>query len=169
MTRADKATDPQNAVQPGSRVPPELVVFVGLQASGKSTFFRERFAATHEHVSKDLFPNNRNRNRRQSELVRAALEAGRSVVVDNTNPTVGDREPLIGLGRELGARIVGYRFESPVRECLARNAHREGKARVPDVAIFATAKRLVPPTRAEGFDELYRVRLKGPAFEVGPY
>ena len=47
----------------------ELVIFVGLQASGKSTFFREGFAATHEHVSKDLFRNNRNRNRRQEELV----------------------------------------------------------------------------------------------------
>jgi len=51
----------------------ELVILVGLQASGKSTFFRERFAATHEHVSKGLFRNNRNRNRRQRELVEAAL------------------------------------------------------------------------------------------------
>jgi predicted kinase len=50
----------------------ELVVFVGLQASGKSTFFRERFAESHQHVSKDLFPNNRNKNRRQEHLLRAA-------------------------------------------------------------------------------------------------
>ena len=38
----------------------ELVIFVGLQASGKSTFFRERFATTHELVSKDLLRNNKN-------------------------------------------------------------------------------------------------------------
>ena len=168
MTQPAETPDPRRAVQPGSRVPPELVIFVGLQASGKSTFFRERFAATHEHVSKDLFPHNRNRNRRQRELVEAALGAGRCVVVDNTNPTPEDREPLIQHGRGFGARIVGYYFESPVRECLARNARREGRARVPDVAIFATAKRLVPPSHAEGFDELNRVRLNGPAFEVGP-
>lgn len=72
----------------------ELVVFVGLQASGKSTFFRERFAATHEHVSKDLFRNNRNRDRRQRQLIEAALAAGSPVVVDNTNPTPEDRRPL---------------------------------------------------------------------------
>ncbi|HKH11411.1 MAG TPA: ATP-binding protein [Rubrobacter sp.] len=144
----------------------ELVVFVGLQASGKSTFFRERFAATHEHVSKDLFRNNKNRNRRQGELVEAALRAGRPVVVDNTNPTARDRRPLVELGRRFGARIVGYHFDSGVRGCLARNARREGRARVPDVAIFATAKKLVPPSREEGFDELYRVRLAGPGFEV---
>jgi len=140
----------------------ELVIFVGLQASGKSTFFRERFAVTHEHISKDLFPNNRNRNRRQTRLIEAALESGRSVVVDNTNPAPSDRESLVEIGRKFGAGIVGYFFESAVRECLARNARREGALRVPDVAVYATAKKLVPPSRAEGFDELFCV-LKGPA------
>ena len=86
--------------------------------------------------------------------------------MDNTNPGVEDRRPLVELGRRFGARIVGYHFESGVRECLARNARREGKARVPDVAVFATAKRLVPPSREEGFDELYRVRPDGRVFEV---
>jgi predicted kinase len=88
------------------------------------------------------------------------------VVVDNTNPAVEDRRPLVELGREFGARIVGYYFESGVRECLARNARRECKARVPNVAIYATAKRLVPPSRAEGFDQLLCVRLNDSAFEV---
>jgi predicted kinase len=145
----------------------ELVIFVGLQASGKSTFFRERFAATHEHVSKDLFPNNSNRNRRQAQLIEAALGSGTSVVVDNTNPTVEDRRPLIELGRELGAKIVGYYFESTVRQCVGRNRRRTGKAQVPDVAIFATAKRLAPPSYLEGFDELFRVRITDePTFDA---
>src|SRR5215211_6182729 len=109
----------------------ELVIFVGLQASGKSTFFHERFAATHEHVSKDLFRNNRNPNRRQAQLIEDALEEGRSVVVDNTNPTLEDRRALIELGGEYAARIVGYYFDASVRECLRRNEAREGKARVP--------------------------------------
>ena len=144
----------------------ELVIFVGLQGAGKSTFFRGRFAATHEHVSKDLFPNNKNRSRRQGELVEAALGAGRSVVVDNTNPTPEDRRPLVELGRGFGAGVFCYHFSSGVRECLARNARREGRARVPDVAIFATAKKLIPPSREEGFDEIYAVRLVDAAFEV---
>jgi predicted kinase len=145
----------------------ELVIFVGLQASGKSTFFRERFAATHEHVSKDLFPNNRNRNRRQGELIGVALSAGVPVVVDNTNPTVEDRRTLIELGREHGAKIVGYCFESTVRQCIERNRLRTGRDKVPDVAIYATAKKLVPPSYSEGFDELFGVRLTDDhAFEV---
>jgi predicted kinase len=135
----------------------ELVIFVGSQASGKSTFFRARFAATHEHVSKDLLRNNKNRSKRQAQLIEAALRAGSPVVVDNTNPTVEDRRPLIQLGRELGAKIVGYYFESTVRQCIERNRLRAGKAQVPDVAIYATAKRLAPPSYSEGFDELFRV------------
>jgi predicted kinase len=144
----------------------ELVVLVGLQASGKSTFFRERFAATHDHVSKDLFPNNRDRSSRQTQLIRAALGAGRSVVVDNTNPTAEERHTPIRLGREFGARIAGYYFESDPHESLQRNDQREGKARVPAVAIFATAKKFAPPSPEEGFDELFRVRLVASGFDV---
>jgi predicted kinase len=145
----------------------ELVIFVGLQASGKSAFFRERFTATHEHVSKDLFRNNKNRNRRQAKLIEAALIAGSSLVVDNTNPTVEDRLPLIRLAHEFGAKIVGYYFESTVRQCVERNRRRAGKAQVPDVAIYATAKRLERPSYSEGFDELFRVRLTDDSgFEV---
>jgi predicted kinase len=144
----------------------ELVVFVGLQASGKSTFFRERFAATHEQVSKDLLRNNKNPNRRQAQLIEASLRAGSPVVVDNTNPTVEDRRSLIELGRRFGVRIVGHYFDSTVRQCIERNRLRTGREKVPDVAIYATAKRLVPPSYPEGFDRLYRVRLIDSSFEV---
>jgi predicted kinase len=144
----------------------ELVVFVGLQASGKSTFFRERFAESHQHVSKDLFPNNRYKNRRQEHLLHATLSAGRSVVVDNTNPTPEDRRPLVRLGHEYAAKVLGYFFDASVSECLRRNEIREGKARVPDVAIYSTAKKLVAPSIEEGFDELLCVRLNDSAFEV---
>jgi predicted kinase len=99
----------------------KLVIFIGLQASGKSTFFRNYLAATHILVSKDLMRNNRNRARRQAQLVEAALQAEHSVVVDNTNPTVEDRASLIELGNQYGVRIVGYYFESNLKDCLERN------------------------------------------------
>ena len=40
-------------------------------------------------------------------------------------------------------RPVLYWFPPDVKASLARNAEREGRAQVPKVAIFATAKRLV--------------------------
>ncbi len=145
----------------------ELVILVGMPASGKSSFVRARLAATHEHVSKDLQPRARRGDERQRELIAAALRAGRSVVVDTVNATVAARAPLIRLGRHHGARIVGYYFPSAMGEAVARNRRRPGAERVPDVAVYAAAKRLEPPSPAEGFDELLVVRL-GPdgGFEV---
>jgi hypothetical protein len=78
----------------------ELLILIGLQASGKSTFRRSRFDDTHCVVSKDDFPNNRRPARRQERL-RDALECRKPVVVDNTNPRREDRQPLIELAREL--------------------------------------------------------------------
>jgi predicted kinase len=34
------------------------VILIGLPAAGKTTFYREKFHATHDHVSKDLLRNN---------------------------------------------------------------------------------------------------------------
>lgn len=133
---------------------PELIVFVGLQAAGKSTYYQTHLAATHMHVSKDLMTNVSNRDLRQQQVIAQALAAGRSVAVDNTSPTPATRAPLIALGRQHGARVVAYFFESIVKDAIARNSLRVGKARVPNVAIYTTAKKLVPPSLAEGFDEV---------------
>ena len=145
---------------------PELIVFAGLQASGKTSFYRERFATTHVHISKDAWPNARNKELRQRRLIDEHLRAGRSVVVDNTNPTPAVREPLIAIGRALGARVSSYSFVVTVEEALRRNAGREGRARIPDVGIYAVAKRLVAPGEDEGYEQRFEVRLCADGFVV---
>jgi len=145
----------------------ECVVFVGLPASGKSTFYHQRFATTHRHISKDLWPKGADKSARQAREIRAALAAGIPVVVDNTSPSIADRAEVIGIARESDARVIGYYFAATTRESIGRNRGRAGKARVPDVAIFTTAKRMVVPTLDEGFDELSRVVIQPDgAFEV---
>jgi predicted kinase len=137
----------------------ECVILIGLPASGKSTFFRERFAGTHDHVSKDLLRNNRHPQRRQEQLIAESLASGRSVVVDNTNPTVAVRATLIAAARQHGAEVVGYFFPTEASDALRRNRARQGRERVPDVAIFTVRKRLERPTIEEGFDRLYTVGM----------
>ena len=139
----------------------EVVILMGLQASGKSSFCK-RFEGTHRIVSKDLFPNARRPQERQMRMIADALGAGMSVVVDNTNPTVEDRRPIIEAARAAGASVVGYWLESSVDRSLALNAGRQGRKRVPDVGILATAGRLAPPTRQEGFDSLFIVKMAPP-------
>ena len=146
---------------------PECVIFVGLPASGKTTFYQQRFAATHRHISKDNWPNAPNKDTRQARLLRDAFKEDASLVVDNTSPARADRAAVIDIARQHGVRVVGYYFTASTREAVGRNRGREGKQRVPDVAIFTAAKRMVPPSRDEGFDELYRVAIgENGAFEV---
>jgi len=133
----------------------ELVIFVGLPGAGKSTYYAAHFAETHVQISKDLMPNARRRDEGQMLAVDKALAAGQNVVIDNTNPSREIRAPLIAAGKRHNARIVGYYFECSVRAAIMRNRQRQGKGRVPDVAIFTTQKKLQPPVAEEGFDEVH--------------
>lgn len=135
----------------------EVVVLVGLPGAGKTTFYRERFAESHVHVSRDHFRKHANPAKRQATLIREALRLGRSVVVDNTNPTRADRAAIVEIAREFGARAVAYVFTTPLEECLIRNRKRQGEERVPDVAIYTKAKRFEPVTADEGFAEIQSI------------
>lgn len=138
----------------------ELAILIGLQASGKSTF-RRRFLGDYVVVSKDDFRNARNRQRRQMRLVNEALAVGRCVVVDNTNPSRHEWEPLLEAAHAHAAAAVGYWFPPDLSGALARNAARRDRDRVPDVGLYATLKRLRRPQLSDGFDRLYEVRFDG--------
>ena len=136
---------------------PECVVLIGLPGAGKTTFYRQRYP-THDHISKDTIPNSANKQARQDAALRRALAAGRPVIVDNTNVSPADRAAVIAIAREFDARVIGYYIEAATHDAVARNEGRTGRAKVPKVAIFTAAKRLVPPSASEGFDELHTVR-----------
>ncbi|NMH92035.1 ATP-binding protein [Pseudonocardia bannensis] len=138
---------------------------VGLQGCGKSRWVREHLAPTHAVVSKDHWPNARRREARQQRVVDELLAAGRDVVVDNTNPALEDRAPLIALARRHGAAVRAVHLDVPLELCLQRNAGRKGRARVPVVGVLATRNRLVAPSTEEGFD---RVDVVRPPEQVRP-
>jgi predicted kinase len=133
----------------------EAVIFCGIQGSGKTTFYRERFFDTHVRISMDLL---RTRRREQLILV-ACLEGKQRFVVDNTNPTAADRARYIGPALAAGFRVIGYFFVADPKAAFARNRARSGRAAVPAAALFGTHKRLQPPALEEGFERVYRVEL----------
>lgn len=140
----------------------ECVIFIGLQGSGKSGFFKARFADTHVRINRDMLKT----KTREAQFFQLCLATGQRCVIDNTNATVEERARFLAAAKGRGFRVTGYFFDVPVREALARNNARPDKQRVPAVGVFATAKRLRPPTKEEGFAELFRVRLLQETFDV---
>ena len=129
----------------------QAVVFCGVQGSGKTTLYRERFLDTHVRVSMDLL-----RTRaREAAFLELCLESGQPFVVDNTNPTPADRRRYVGPARAAGFRVIGYLVEVDRSLALARNAGRSGRARVPVAGVTGTERRLLRPALEEGFDELW--------------
>ncbi|HEY3447046.1 MAG TPA: AAA family ATPase [Myxococcales bacterium] len=141
----------------------EAVLFVGLQASGKSSFFVERFLRTHVYLSLDVLKT----RHREKRLFEACLETRTKLVVDNTNPTRADRQRYLVPAKAAGYQVHLYFFQSRLAECLARNEKRPEKQRVPGVALRRTSSLLEVPTKDEGFDRMWFVSFKrGGGFEV---
>ena len=86
----------------------EMVLFIGIQATGKSSFYLERFFRTHIRISGDMLKT----KRRKELLVRACLEGKSPFVVDKMNLTRTERAGYIGLAKTAGFKVVGYFLES---------------------------------------------------------
>jgi predicted kinase len=141
----------------------EMVLLIGAQGAGKSTFFREWFFDTHVRVNLDMLKT----RHRERELISACFGIKQRFVVDNTNPTARDRRRYFELAQGSRLKVAGYYFDATLDEVLLRNAKRAGRANIPEIGVRATHAKLEAPSYAEGFDEIYRVRVKpGEGYEI---
>lgn len=134
----------------------QAVVFIGIQASGKTSFYLQRFFETHVRLSLDMLKT----RHRERLLLEACIAAKQPFVVDNTNVLLQERAEYIARAQVGGFRVLGYFFEPQVEQALAWNQRRSGRARIPVQGLLGTLKRLERPSAAEGFNDLYRVRVE---------
>jgi predicted kinase len=140
----------------------EAVIFCGIQATGKSSFYRERFFRSHVRINLDML---RTRHR-EALLLRACIDGKQPFVVDNTNLRAEERARYLTPARAAGFRVIGLYFASPLAEALRRNDARGQGECIPRVGILGAHKRLQRPRRDEGYRELYYVRLTDGGFAV---
>jgi predicted kinase len=141
----------------------QIIIFTGLQGSGKTTYFNAHFAGTHEHVSRDILRT----AEREAALIDECLRSGRSLVIDNTNATRAARAPLIQQARAAGFDVHAYFFDIPMRTAIGRNNHRKDKKPIPVPAILRMAKHLEPPSLDEGFDEIRTIAVQPDSNPIG--
>lgn len=140
----------------------EAVIFCGIQATGKTTFFKEHFFKTHVRISLDQL-NTRNK---ELKFIETCINTSHPFVIDNTNPSEEERAKYIAIAKANKFKVTGYYFQSKLADALERNTQRSGKERVPEIGIKGTFKRLSLPSFNEGFDELYYVSVEDNIFTV---
>jgi predicted kinase len=133
----------------------EAVLLIGIQGSGKSTFYKQRFFHTHMRLNLDMLKT----RRRLSIILEACLDARQRFVIDNTNVGRQERAEYIQRAKAAGFSVVGYYFPPRLERALAWNSGREGKACIPEKGVRATLKRLEPPSYQEGFDKIFAVHI----------
>lgn len=140
----------------------QAVIFTGIQATGKSSFYKEHFFNTHIRISLDLL----NTKNKQSRFLQTCFDTHTKFVIDNTNPSPEDRKQFIDLSKANKYEVVGYYFKSKVSEALARNKQRTGKEKIPEVGVLSCYKRLTLPQYSEGFDKLFYVSIHNNQFLI---
>ncbi len=113
----------------------EAIVLCGLQGSGKTTLYRDRFVDTHVRVSMDVL-----RTRaREAAFVALCLETRQPFVVDNTNPTPADRARYVEPARAAGFKAIVYLVDvdPAVAMRAPRGSRRPGERRRDGAALRA--------------------------------
>jgi len=150
-----------------------LIILRGLPGSGKSTWAKEWVESREGHaveVNRDntrraLFgsanqdyygaPDVKNREALVTMMchadIEASLKADFDVVVSDTNLPAKRCRELARLGVGCGAEVESITFDTPLDECLRRNAERTDKEPVPEEVIRSMHRRFFNPTLA-GFE-----------------
>lgn len=140
----------------------EAIIFCGIQATGKTTFFLKHFFKTHIRISMDQL---HTRNK-ENQLLETCLNMQQPFVVDNTNPSAAERKHYIDLARSRKFKVKVYYFQSRMEDAIARNSMRAGKEMIPEIGVRGTFKRLEIPKQEEGFDEMFYVALQDNQFII---
>ena len=133
----------------------EAVILMGIQGSGKSSFYRRHFFDTHLRLNLDQLKS----RHRLNALLTTCLTTQTPFVWDLTNASRAERAQIIALARLSKFCVSGYFFPPDLAANLARNAAREGRARIPEIGVRATLARLQPPNLDEGFNALFAVSI----------
>jgi len=135
----------------------EMVLFVGFPASGKSTLAKKYMVpAGYEHINRDTLKN----QDKCLKFARIAVENGKSVVIDNTNPEKKTRATYIAIAKQAKIPIRCFRFDVDEKLANHLNYYRERLGisdHVPRIGYAMYKKKFEEPTVDEGFSELKKI------------
>jgi len=145
----------------------ECIIFVGSPASGKSTFWKTHLS-DYVRVNNDTL---KTKARCLKEMEKA-LQAGKSCVIDNTNPTEAVRSDYIRMAQNYNVPVRCFTFKVTKDVAFHLNAlrgvnkHRQQlSGKIPAMPIHKFFKDYESPSLEEGFEEIQEVDLVAGPFE----
>ena len=164
--------DPQQLLEPESTSitasSQEVILFIGPPASGKTTFY-QKYLQPHGyvHINRDTLGS----WQKCVTECEKAIELGKSIVIDNTNPDVESRKRYLTVAEQHKIPTRCFVFTASIAHCKHNNRFRElkniGNSKykpVNDIAFNAYSARFTQPNVSEGFTEIIQVNFL-PDFE----
>ena len=135
----------------------EIILMVGLPASGKSTFANTKFN-NYSILSLDILKT----KPKLVKLLLQEIEENNSIIIDNTNITIEIRKEYIEIAKQKNIQIRCVHMNIPLLLCKHLNHYRlelyQNKNKlIPTIAYNILNKRYQKPNINEGFDEIIEI------------
>jgi len=139
----------------------EIILLVGFPGSGKSTFAKTHLLPKgYAHINRDTLKT----AGACMNAAKSSLKDGKSVVVDNTNPSREARADYVNIAKDFGIPIRCYHMETSIELAKHLNMVRElltdgDSKHVPKIGYNMFKKNFKEPSLDEGFSEIKKINF----------
>uniref|UniRef100_A0A6B2LH99 Uncharacterized protein n=1 Tax=Arcella intermedia TaxID=1963864 RepID=A0A6B2LH99_9EUKA len=143
-----------------------MIIMVGMPASGKTTFVTQYLLPKgYVHINRDTLKT----QPKCLKMTKEALHNKKSVVIDNTNPSVEARSHYIQVAKSFSIPCRCFLMSTPMKLAAHLNGYRENKSnyqikRIPETAYNVYESKFEKPKESEGFTEIRKINFV-PVFE----
>ncbi len=123
----------------------EVIMMVGMQGSGKSTFAKNKFQ-NYTIISGDIY-------KTAERMIKEANKYDTSIVFDSTNGTKEKRKYFIEYAKSKDLEVRCFWVDRSIDICIEQNKQREKEKdiHIPKIALYKYRKDFEEPDESEGF------------------